>query len=321
LFNPAKIVAVGLKVGINDNSVSKLTGKIYLDDFKINLQPPIVFDFTKLELEEDFDAIRLVLGCQPRVVRFFLFANGAAAPEFSDGFVTGFDENFYEDLDAFFDAAQQRDFQLIPVLVDFHWCDLPSGGAVSVAGHSDILRDADKRQSYLDNALIPLIQRYAGRTCILAWDIINEPEWAVNELSPSVSDPVTKAQMHSFISACVQAIHDHSSHWVTVGSARWQWVSEWTNLPLDLYQFHYYDSLPLPPNPGWDKPCIVGEAPTALPHPGFREYIDATIAGGYQGLLAWSFRSRDDASDFQHARSNFLSFCNCFCTALPLVSR
>ena len=39
----------------------------------------------------------------------------------------------------------------------------------------DMVRDADKTQSFIDNALTPLVAALAGRNGLGAWEIMNEP--------------------------------------------------------------------------------------------------------------------------------------------------
>ena len=261
----------------------------------------------------------------------FIFADGGAAPEFTPtGEVStpGFDEYFFQDFDALLEIARQRNLLLMPVLLDFWWCDLPKQvSGVQLGGHSDIIRDVSKRQTFLDNALKPLIQRYASHPHILAWDVINEPEWAIQDIPNAfqVGDPVTLQQMRDFVSDCADVIRTYSSHGVTVGSARRKWLQYWVGLGLDLYQFHWYDHFaaeepfPWPPYAelGLDKPCVVGEVPTANTAHSVEEYLEAARAGGYHGLLAWSYRARDEYSDFSRARQHLDSRCS----YLPFVSR
>jgi hypothetical protein len=326
-FDPTKVIAIGVKVAINSSSNATLTGTIYLDDFKLDTNPPIILDFEKLEAEIDFDSLK----CSSGTIRVFIFADGRAAPEFtSTGEIsnTGFDEYFFQDFDALLEIAVQRNLLLMPVLLDFWWCDSPEiVNGVQLGGHSDIIRDASKRQTFLDNALKPLIQRYASNPQILAWDVINEPEWAMQEVEKDfqIGDPVTIQQMQEFVRACVDVVHVYSSHKVTVGSARRKWLDYWKGLGLDLYQFHWYENFVadevfpwLPYSElGLDKPCVIGEVPTANTPRLVTEYLDAARNGGYHGLLVWSYRAGDSFSDFLTARRYLESRC----VYLPLVSR
>lgn len=97
LFDPTKVIAVGLKVAINDKSTAKLQGVIYLDNYMLETNPPIAFDFEQLEVERDFITVKEVLKkCSKRVVRMFVFADGRASPDFTpDGAVAGLSEYFF----------------------------------------------------------------------------------------------------------------------------------------------------------------------------------------------------------------------------------
>lgn len=323
LFDATKVIAIGLKVAINDQSTATLKGSIYLDDYVLNTSPPITFDFEQLEVERDFMTLRQVLrGCRTRVVRVFIFADGRASPDFApNGEVLGFDDYFFQDFDALLTAAKRQNLLLMPVLLDFWWCDSSRFvNGVQLGGHSDIIRDTAKRQTFLDNALKPLVQKYRTNRQILAWDVVNEPEWAMKEVPKDfgVGDPVTIQEMRDFVRLCTETIHTSSSHEVTVGSARLPWLlAYWQGLGIDLYQFHWYDHLgdpfPWPPYTelGLDKPCIIGEVPTATANTQFstEQYLRAACEGGYHGLLVWSYRASDDFTDFYSAAPQLKKWC------------
>jgi len=249
------------------------------------------------------------------VVRWFLFADGRASPEFgADGKVTGFDEYFYNDLDAALDIAQKHNIYLILVLFDFHLADKASDvNGVQVGGRSQIITDIEKQQAFLDNALKPLLEKYGENYNILAWEVMNEPEGAMNIPDGQwVGEPVSVDAMQAFANNVVTYIHTYSTQYATIGSASRRWLSYWTNTKLDFYQFHYYDKMesqyPLDypyANLELDKPCIVGEFPTKNTNTTTSQFLDTIWNGGYAGALAWSFRANDVASDFSSISSEF----------------
>jgi hypothetical protein len=324
-YDPTKIIAIGLKVAINSQSTRTLDGQIFLDDYVISTNPTIVFDFEKLEIENDFAELQQALGqCSTRAVRVFIFTDGRASPDFTpDGDVVGFDEYFFSDFDALLATARQANVLLIPVLLDFSWFDTPQVvSGVQLGGHSDVVRNATKRQRFLDHVLKPLVERYHDEPQILAWEIINEPEWAMQEVPKDfqIGDPVTIAEMQSFVQLCAQTIHASTSNNVTVGSARRMWLNYWQGLGLDLYQFHWYDkfqqSVPEDAFPwlpysslGLDKPSLVGEVPTASTIHSTSEFLNAAFNRGYQGLLVWSYRAGDRFSTFSTAKPLLQTWC------------
>ncbi len=322
-FDPTKVIALGLKVAINQLSTATLQGPIYLDDYVLATKPSITFDFEQLEVEKDFSTVAQVIGkCSTRVVRVFVFTDGRASPDFGPtGEVAGLDEYVFQDFDALLAAAAKYNLLVIPALLDFWWCDSPKfEGGVQLGGHSDIIRDPVKRQTFLDRALTPLVQRYCGHPQILAWEIITEPEWAMQGVPavPLVGDPVTIAEMQDFVRVCAETIHTSCAFGqVTVGSARRKWLVYWQGLALDLYQFHWYDGyaaeepFPWPPyvELGLDKPCFIGEVPTASTQHSTSDYLSAACAGGYQGLLVWSYRGSDQFSNFSTASQQLKKWC------------
>ena len=252
------------------------------------------------------------------VVRWFLFGDGRASPKFNvDGKVTGFDEYFYPDLDAALAIAQKHDIYLILVLFDFHLADKANNvNGVQLGGRSKVITDSAIRQSFLDKALKPLLERYGKNRNIIAWEVMNEPEGAMTIPGGQwVEEPVSVTEMQAFVNDVVRYIHTYSSLYVTVGSASRRWLNYWTNSQLDFYQYHYYDkmesqySLDYPyASLGLDKPCIVGEFPTKSTRRTTTQYLDTIWKNGYAGALAWSYRAGDESSDFRTIAKDFFAW-------------
>jgi len=118
--------------------------------------------------------------------------------------------------------------------------------------------------------------------------------------------------MQTFVNAVVNSIHANSTQYATVGSASRQWLGYWTDSKLDFYQYHYYDWMEdqYPIDYAYtdlklDKPCIVGEFPTKNTKFTLTQFLDTIWKDGYAGALTWSYRSDDDASDFNHVEGEF----------------
>jgi hypothetical protein len=324
-FDPMNVIEVGIKVAINDKSDASLSGTIFIDDFVLGTAQPVTFDFEKSELENDFINFKQTFGeCPIAVVRIFIFADGTAAPEFAtNGEVAGLDEYVFQNFDMLLEVAKQRNILLIPVLLDFTWLNTERNVAgARLGGHSDIIRDPAKRQTFIDRALKPLIERYCNNPQILAWEVINEPEWAMNEIEKDfqAGDPVAIKSMQDFVKLCVETIHSCANQKVTVGSARRAWLHFWKGLGLDLYQFHWYDKFeaatppdqfPWPPYSelGLDKPCIIGEVPTKSTQRSAQQFLDAAFDGGYEGLLFWSYRAGEEFTNFSTASASLEAWC------------
>jgi len=261
---------------------------------------------SRAEVEADFANLQS-LGV--RVVRWWLFGDGRAAPEFSGtGQVTDFDSHFYADLDAVLDIALRHNIKLILVLLDFGLAEaLRVVDGVQTGGHAQLIADPEKRRSFLNNGLQPLLQRYGDNVSILAWDVINEPEGAMDIPGGAwVAEPIAVEIMQAFVKEAVRYIHIYSSQYATVGSAQRRWLNYWTDSGLDFYQYHYYDHLeadnPLdqPYNSlNLDKPAILGEFPTHDTTHTVRDFLDTAWSNGYAGALAWSYRAEDQYTDFK----------------------
>ena len=162
----------------------------------------------------------------------------------------------------------------------------------------------------MDNVVRPLAKlvarsRHANR--LLAWDVINEPEWAMIGDSP-YGDPdydpnpelstVTHAQMEALVAESIAALRQESSALVTVGGAAMKWAHAWSNVDIDFYQFHIYDWI----NPYWpysdspadfgvdDRPVVMGEFPLAgLEGVPYETMLSSWYQNGYAGALGWQF--------------------------------
>ncbi len=264
-----------------------------------------------MELDAQFEAVQRRRGRGLSLARFFIFCDGRAAPVFApDGSVTGLDDVFYRDFDVLVRTAERHGVLLVPTLLDFGWCAVPTTvSGVQLGGHSAVIRDAAKRQSFLDRALQPLLERYGRHPAIFAWDVCNEPEWIIDEIPESFRrnhDLVPLAEMRAFVRSCAAYVHRLTpTQLVTVGSARRKWLQHWTGCDLDFYQFHWYDHFqseePFPWRPyaelGLDKPCLIGEVPTDNTRFTLGDFVDAAGAGGYSGVLFWSYGARDAFSN------------------------
>ena len=208
-------------------------------------------------------------------VRWWVFADGRGAPEFdvaSGGNVTGFDAQFLPSLEDAIKLAAQYNLYIVFNLWSFDMLyddSTPAARGEHAGGHHDLIVEAAKRQSFVNNALIPMLQHPIGGTAytvgthpnVLGWDIINEPEWGITEsggVNPGISQPVSLAEMRRFVAEVAAAIHQHSNQLVTLGSASMKWNSDgalgavgnwWSDAALtpyaaagalDFYQIHYY---------------------------------------------------------------------------------
>ena len=240
------------------------------------------------------------------VVRWFMLADGRAGltePPASE--VTGLDQWVFRDADAALEELGRAGLKVIFVLFDFHWfrrsCTVDG---VRTGGRGPLAVDPERRPRLLEGVVAPLLSRYGGHGAILAWDVVNEPEWVTRglRLLPRPSE-VPRRAMRAFIRDVVGLIHDQTAHAATVGSASTStlWLVE--GLGLDVYQVHWYDRLstqaPLGrpvASLGLDRPLVLGEFPTRGSRLAPGEILDMARQAGYAGALAWSALAGDEAS-------------------------
>jgi hypothetical protein len=179
--------------------------------------------------------------------------------------------------------------------------------------------DPTLRRELMENLLGPIADAVAKspyRNRLIAWDIMNEPEWAMT--GPSLTgdpafpaqpnlDLVTHAQMETFLGEAANLLRARSGALVSVGGAAIKWAKAWSRIGLDFYQFHYYDwvyesfpysSVTLAAAGVTDKPVVMGEFPadglSAIPSKGLparsaAEFTADLAANGYAGALSWAY--------------------------------
>ena len=191
------------------------------------------------------------------------------------------------------------------------------------------------RADLLDNVVRPLARAvddspYSHR--MIAWDVINEPEWAMTGASPYGDQDYTPmgdleslshAVMESFVADVIQVLRAESTSMITVGATAFKWAHAWSNVDIDFYQFHMYswinDYWPYSNSPAEyeldDKPLIIGEYPIGDLAPGI-SYSDVTSSwygNGYAGSLSWQYNEASAAqldliADFVTGRECETSF-------------
>ena len=241
------------------------------------------------------------------VVRWFMLADGrAGVDESASGEVAGLDRCVFRDADAAVEELDRAGLKAIFVLFDFHWfrrARLVNG--VRTGGRGPLAADPDRRPRLIERVVDPLLSRYGRHRSVLAWDVINEPEWVTRGLRlPPRPSEVPRSAMRAFIRDVVDRIHDRTSHAATVGSASTRSLRLVEGLGLDVYQVHWYDRLakhaPLDRpvgSLGLDRPLVLGEFPTRGSRRTPGEILDMARQAGYAGALAWSALAGDEASD------------------------
>jgi len=234
------------------------------------------------------------------VARWFLFFDGRAGIvyDLDSGSPTGLDTFILGDLDAAVTIARTYSIKIMFVLISFEWMKKKINNVVG--GRSEILSDPAKQDDLVNNVFVPLFRHLADDTSVLAYDIANEPEWALlgvtGQGDPDASfEPLQLDAFQGFVTKVSQAAQLNApAQYVTLGSARAKWVGLWQNVGLDFYQFHYYPETENPKTllevlpdlpPDLDRPIWLGEFPANVagsPDP-MRATLEAAYDFGSQG--------------------------------------
>lgn len=247
----------------------------------------------RAQLEQVFTQLAAV-GVQ--YLRWFLFCDGRAGIEFSPGGrPLRLDDFVFRDMDAALEIAGRHGIRIMFVLLDFLWCDpVTASRGVQMGGRAHVIADGGRRDALLTMVLRPLLERYGDEPQILAWDVINEPEWI---------ETIDAADLRAFLVESVGLIHASTSHPATVGSAGVRWRDRYMNIGLDFYQVHWYDGLKHQPSLetpisrlGFDRPVLLGEFPTKGSRRDREDIVETARLAGYSGAFYWSVLSKDECS-------------------------
>jgi hypothetical protein len=263
------------------------------------------------------------------VVRWFVLCDTRSGLVFDrQGYVVGLDKFILDDMQAAVDIAHKHDIRLIFVVLDFLAFRKPTyANGIQFAGRTDLVSNPAKRQSFLDNAFKPILQKFGNSKDILDWEIINEPEWAMDfsasqfagminrRLSSAVIPRVKTSDMQQFVYQAVALVHKYSGQGATIGSATRGWLAYWTGCNLDVYQFHYYPWMEFKfpydapaAELNLDKPVIIGEFGTRKGGRSTQQYLEDAARNGYAGAFAWSMHATDAYTNFDSAAPQIRRF-------------
>jgi hypothetical protein len=181
-----------------------------------------------------------------------------------------------------------------------------------------MVQDPVRLQKLLDVVVRPIAEAVEAspyKHRMIAWDMINEPEWAMygdnmyggEPFGPTVEQPISHAEMEGFLNQMASVLRaGNPGALVTVGQAAIKWASAFTHTAIDFYQLHYYDWVyEAFPYTTWtlgyarltDKPVVMGE----FPEPGLSDMgpgrparTESQLAQdlwdyGYAGALSWAY--------------------------------
>jgi len=245
-----------------------------------------------------------------------------------DGLVSGATQKHWEDLDAMFALAAKHKIYIMATLISF---DHTKNTNDNYQRWRNLFADSMNVSSYVNNYVLPFIDRYKDNPYLWCIDICNEPEWMHD--NPECGN-IEWDRLQYFAARIASAVHENSPVLVTLGSAGTKWNGEcpkclgnfWSdrNLQsqypsskafLDFYSPHYYGwnvryfgnfAMDMTPDDYGlnDRPCMVGEnlaggvfrqdstGRNILELPMSEAYIK-TYENGWKGLLVWTSNGVD----------------------------
>ena len=143
--------------------------------------------------------------------RVWLTCTGTVGFVFDDnGIITGMTDKFWEDLDSLFEIARENQIYIMATLISFdHFKNN------NKEEWRDIAQNSDKADAYVNNYVIPLVERYKDNPYLWSIDLCNEPDWIFeNEECGQISWDC----LGELFARSAAAIHEHSSDiLVTIG--------------------------------------------------------------------------------------------------------
>jgi hypothetical protein len=270
--------------------------------------------------------------------RIWISCDGNGAVKTNSSGVTGLSSTFFKDCDSLFAIAKRNGIYIDATMMSFDHCKNPNA---NFQNWRNIITNQAASQTFIDNYLIPFVNKYKTNPYLFAIDFCNEPEW-ISENTEDGQLPVSNLQR--FFAMCAAAVHNISSVPVTIGSACIKWNSDkegcvgnyWKNSALqaayndpkaylDFYCIHYYSWVhqwyksPFEKSPTDyginDRPVIIEESPGKdaglidIPMT-LTQSFESALTKGYQGNLPWTSNGVDGNGDITTIGPATLSFKN-----------
>jgi hypothetical protein len=235
---------------------------------------------------------------------------------------TGLGGSVLADVARALELAEKHNLYLMLTLFSFdNFRPTSTMSGVKARGIKPLILDSAQRANLMEKVVRPFARAVGSsphRDRVIAWDAINEPEWAISgasmygdqpfDLNPDL-EGVTHAQMETFLRDVLTVLRAESKALLSVGSAAIKWQHAWDTLDIDFYQFHIYDWVdmywPYDRSPAEyqlsSRPVVMGEFPgKGLTRANYSSLLQSWYGDGYAGALAWAYT--DGLSDLAEVK-------------------
>ncbi len=256
--------------------------------------------------------------------RIWIDCNGTVGVQIEDdGTVIGATDKHWQDLDSLFSLAAKHEIYIMATLMSFdHFKNAKQDGWRAM------MQNNDKIDTYIDNYVIPFCKRYDSNDYVWSIDLINEPDWVIEN---EECGKLPWDALGNYFARASAAIHENTDDMlVTVGIAMIKYNStkfdgnyasdEYLqklynneNAYVDYWSPHYYDwmaswyGVPFEVTAeefGIDltKPCVVGECS----HEGvnirkrvkpLEDCYEWAYNNGWNGVFGWTDRDLFSSAD------------------------
>lgn len=275
--------------------------------------------------------------------RIWVVCNGDVGMLISaDGTFDGATTAHWEDLDNLFYLAEQYQIYIMATVQSF---DNFKDSNQNYNAWRALIQDSDKTDRFVDNYIVPFVQRYGKSDYFWSVDLCNEPDWIVENEECGKLDWLYLEQYYAKAAA---AIHANSDVLVTVGMGMIKYNSDSQQgnkisdselqstlsgdkydkslAYVDFYSTHWYTWMqgmwgyPFGESPtdfGLDgtKPSVIGECPAVASDSDFdiTSAYEEAYNNGWNGVFAWKTSGQDDGCglwlDIQPAIEKMAGIC------------
>ncbi len=235
----------------------------------------------------------------------------------ANGFVSGATDAHWAHLDSLFSVAQSRQVYIMATFLSF---DATKNSHPNHTRWRAMFNSDANSDSYVANYVVPFVNRYKNNPWLWSIDLINEPDWIVENAE---SGQLPWSRIQQLAAKTARAVHANSPILFSVGLAMPKYQSTtlgfgdvmsnsalrgFVNDPLvflDFRQTHFYDWMTAnwgntlyttPAGHGFDtsKPWVIGENPAVgtAGHTTTQDY-ESAFNNGWQGVMAWTSNGVD----------------------------